>query len=143
VLKETNVEIPVDFYKKWILATNKEMKEEDLAKDFEHYVRDLKWTLIKNKIGEDSEVKVENADLVDYTKSMFKAQFGGMMMNEEMEANMDVMANNYLQQNNGENYMNIYNQLRTEKILEILKQKAQITVKKVTREEFNKKAEIE
>jgi trigger factor len=106
-------------------------------------VRDLKWTLIKNKIGEDSEVKVENADLVDYTKSMFKAQFGGMMMNEEMEANMDVMANNYLQQNNGENYMNIYNQLRTEKILEILKQKAQITVKKVTREEFNKKAEIE
>ena len=45
------------------------MKEEDLAKDFEHYVRDLKWTLIKNKIGEDNEVKVENADVVDYTKS--------------------------------------------------------------------------
>jgi trigger factor len=55
---------------------------------------------------------------------------------------MDVMANNYLQQNNGENYMNVYNQLRTEKILEILKQKAQITVKKVTREEFTKKAEV-
>jgi trigger factor len=143
ILKDTKVEIPEAFYKKWILATNKEMKEEDLTKDFEHYVRDLKWTLIKNKIGEDNEVKIENADLVDYTKSMFKAQFGGMVMNEEMEANMDIMANNYLQQNNGENYMNIYNQLRTEKILEILKQKAQITVKKVTREEFNKKAEIE
>jgi trigger factor len=96
----------------------------------------------QNKIGEDREVKVENADLVDYTKSMFKAQFGGMAMNEEMEANMDVMANNYLQQNNGENYMNIYNQLRTEKILEILKQKAQVAVKKVTREEFDKKADI-
>jgi trigger factor len=142
LLKDTKVEIPEAFYKKWILSTNKEMKEEDLAKDFEHYVRDLKWTLIKNKIGEDREVKVENADLVDYTKSMFKAQFGGMAMNEEMEANMDVMANNYLQQNNGENYMNIYNQLRTEKILEILKQKAQVAVKKVTREEFDKKADI-
>lgn len=142
VLKDTKVEIPEDFYKKWILATNKEMKEEDLAKDFEHYVRDLKWTLIKNKIGDDNEVKIENADLIDYTKSMFRAQFGGMAMNEEMEANMDVMANNYLQQNNGENYMNIYNQLRTEKILDILKQKAQITVKKVSREEFNKQAEV-
>jgi trigger factor len=97
--------------------------------------------LIKNKVGDDNEIKIENDDLVNYTKQMFRAQFGGMALNEEMEANMDVMANNYLQQNNGENYMNIYNQLRTEKILEILKQKAQITVKKVTREEFNKKAE--
>ncbi len=142
ILKETEVEIPEEFYKKWILATNKELQEADLEKDFEHYVRDLKWTLIKNKIGDDNDIKVENADLVEYTKKMFRAQFGGMALNEEMEANLDVMANNYLQQNNGENYMNIYNQLRTEKILEILKQNAQITVKKVTREEFNKKAEV-
>jgi len=118
------------------------MNKEDLEKDFEHYVRDLKWTLIKNKVGDDNDIKIENADLVEYTKNMFRAQFGGMTMNEEMEANMDVMANNYLQQNNGENYMNVYNQLRTEKILEILKQNAQITVKKVTREEFTKKAEV-
>jgi trigger factor len=69
---------------------------------------------------------------------MFRAQFGGMAMNEEMEANMDVMANNYLQQNNGENYMNVFIiSLRTEKILEILKQNAQVAVKKVTREEFD------
>ncbi len=143
ILKDTKLEIPQDFYKKWILATNKELTEEDLDKDFEHYVRDLKWTLIKNKVGDDNDIKIENADLVEYTKKMFRAQFGGMVLNEEMEANLDIMANNYLQQNNGENYMNIYNQLRTEKILEILKQKAQITVKKVTRDEFNKKAEAE
>jgi trigger factor len=50
LLKDTKVEIPEAFYKKWILSTNKEMKEEDLAKDFEHYVRDLKWTLIKTRL---------------------------------------------------------------------------------------------
>ena len=72
---------------------------------------------------------------------MFHAQFGGMELNEEMDKNMEVMANNYLQQNNGEQYMNVLNQLRTEKIMELLKQKAAISVKKVTREEFNKKAE--
>ena len=37
--------------------------------------------------------------------------------------------------------MNVQNQLRTEKIMDILKQKVEISVKKVTREEFNKKAE--
>ncbi len=141
ILKETKLTIPEGFYKKWIKATNKDIKEEELEKDFEHYVRDLKWTLIKNRIGEDNELKVEYADAIDYTKKMFHSQFGGMEMNEEMDKNLEVMANNYLQQNNGEQYMNIVNQLRTEKIIELLKQKVEITVKKVTREEFNKKAE--
>ena len=141
ILKETKVDIPEAFYKKWIVASNQEIKENDLEKDFEHYIRDLKWTLIKNKIFDDNEIKIEYSDIVDYTKKMFQAQFGGMELNEEMSKNLDVMANNYLQQNNGENYMNVHNQLRTEKIMDILKQKVDISVKKVTREEFEKKAE--
>lgn len=141
ILKDTKMEIPEVFYKKWILASNQEIKEEDLEKDFEHYVRDLKWTLIKNRIFEESDVKIEYADIVDYTKKMFQAQFGGMELNDEMSQNLEVMANNYLQQNNGEHYMNVHNQLRTEKIMDILKQKVEISVKKVTREEFEKKAE--
>jgi trigger factor len=142
IIKDTKVDIPESFYRKWILATNNEIKEEDLEKDFEHYIRDLKWTLIKNKIADDNDLKVDYKELVDYTKKMFKAQFGGMALNEEMEANLDVMANNYLQQNNGENYMNISNQLRTEKIMDFVKQKVDINVKKVSRDEFNKKAEV-
>lgn len=138
IIKETKVEIPEGFYKEWILATNQGITEENLDKDFEHYVRDLKWTLIKNRIADDNELKIEYSDAVDYTKKMFQAQFGGMILNEEMDKNLDVMANNYLQQKNGENYMNIFNQLKTEKIIDILKQKAEISVKKVTREEFSK-----
>ncbi len=141
LIKDIKLNIPEGFYKKWILATNQELKEEELEKDFEHYVRDLKWTLIKNRIGEDNDVKVEYKDTVDYTKKMFQTQFGGMELNEEMDKQMDVMANNYLQQNNGEQYMNVSTQLRTEKIVDVLKQKAEISVKKVTREEFTKKAE--
>lgn len=141
ILKDTKIDIPEEFYKKWILASNQEIKEADLEKDFEHYVRDLKWTLIKNKMFDENEVKIEYQDIVDYTKKMFQAQFGGMELNEEMSQNLEVMANNYLQQNNGEHYMTVHNQLRTEKIMEILKQKVEISVKKVTREEFNKKAE--
>jgi trigger factor len=141
ILKDTKVEIPEEFYKKWILASNEEIKSEDLEKDFEHYIRDLKWTLIKNRIFEENDVKIEYPEIVDYTIKMFQAQFGGMELNEEMRKNLEVMANNYLQQNNGENYMNIHNQLRTEKIMDILKQKVEISVKKVTRAEFEKKAE--
>lgn len=142
ILKDTKISIPEKFYKKWILATNEGISEADLDKDFEHYVRDLKWTLIKNDIANDNDdVKIEYVDTVNYTKKMFQAQFGGMELNDEMDKNIEVMANNYLQQNNGENYMNVFNQLRSEKIMDVLKQKAEISVKKVTRKEFEKKAE--
>ncbi len=123
------------------MATNEGIKAEDVDKDFEHYLRDLKWTLIKNKIAEDSDIKVEYADTVAYTKKMFQAQFGGMELNDEMDKNMEVMANNYLQQNNGENYMNVFTQLRTEKIMDVLKEKANISMKKVSRAEFEKLSE--
>ena len=141
ILKETKLAIPEKFYKKWVLATNEKIAEEDIEKDFEHYVSDLKWTLLKNRIAEDNEINVEYADVVKATKKMYQAQFGSIELNEEMDKNMEVMANNYLQQNNGENYMNVFNQVRAEKIMDILKQKADISVKKVKREEFDKKAE--
>jgi trigger factor len=140
IQKETKMEVPEDFYKKWLIATNKELTEESLNEDFEHYVRDLKWNLLKNRLSEDLEIKVENDDLIDYTKSMFKAQFGAMDVNDEMDEHLVSMANNYLQQNDGENYLQVYSQLRTERIVDALKQKAQISVKKVSRDEFSKKA---
>ncbi len=138
--EKTKIEIPQDFYKKWILQTQENVSADDLEKDFEHYLRDLKWNLIKNKIADDNELKVEHEDVIEKTKSLFREQFGGAM-NEEMEQNLDVFANNYLNQNNGENYYNLFNQARTEKIMDFLKEKIKITEKKVSRSEFEKKVQ--
>jgi trigger factor len=135
------MEIPEEFYKKWLLTANRELSKEDLEKDLEHYIRDLKWTLLKNKIAEDNDVKVENADVVSKAKDFIKEQYGIFEVNDEIDKNLDVIANNYLQQNEGESYMKIYNQVHTEKIMDLLKQKATINVKNVSREEFNKKVE--
>lgn len=141
IIKETKLDIPENFYKKWVLATNDGIIEEDLEKDFEHYIKDLKWTLLKNRIAEDNDLNVEYADVVDSTKRMYQAQFGGIELTEEMNKSMDTLVDNYLKQNNGENYMNVFNQIKSEKIMDVLKQKAEISVKKVTRKEFEKKAE--
>ncbi len=140
LIKDTKIELPEEFYKKWVLATNEQISEEDLNKNFEHYLRDLKWTLIKNKIAADHDIKIEYQEVLEKTKNLYKAQFGNIDFSGELEKNLEVMANNYLQENNGENYVQIYNQLRTEKIMDIIKQNANITVKEVTRDEFSKKA---
>ncbi len=140
LLDKTKVEIPSDFYKKWILKTQENVTADELEKDFEHYIRDLKWNLIKNKITEDLEIKVENDDVLNKTKSMFREQFGAQL-GEEMEKNLDVFANNYLNQNNGENYYQIYNQARTEKVMDAIKEKVKIAEKDISRTEFEKKVQ--
>ena len=141
LLKEVKINIPEEFYKRWIQATNPELNDESIEKDFEHYIRDLKWTLLKNRIASDNDIKIEYPDIVAYTIKMFARQFGIPEVTEEMAKNLEAMATNYLQQKDGQNYMNVYNQLMTERVMEVVKQKANLKIKKVSREEFNKIAE--
>jgi trigger factor len=140
LLDKTKIETPDGFYKKWILRSSSEISEEELDKDFEHYIRDLKWSLIKDKISEEHDIKVVNDEVIEKTKELFRAQFGGSA-SPEMEAYMDQFANNYLQQENGQNYMNIYNTVRTDKVIDKLKETLKITDKKVTKADFEKKIE--
>jgi len=141
LLKEVEINIPEAFYKRWIQATNPELTDESIEKDFEHYLRDLKWTLLKNRIAGDNDIKIEYADIVAQTVKMFARQFGIPEVTEEMAKNLEAVAANYLQQKDGQNYMNVYNQVHTERVMDIIKQNANLKIKKVSREEFNKLAE--
>jgi uncharacterized protein YutE (UPF0331/DUF86 family) len=79
--------------------------------------------------------------MVAHTVKMFTKQFGIHEATEEMQKSLEAMAANYLQQKDGQNSMNIYNQLHMERVMDIVKQNVDITVKKVPRDEFNKLAE--
>lgn len=142
LIESVKVDLPEDFYKKWILAANKEIKETELDKDFEHYIRDLKWNLIKNRISEENNIKVEFTEVLERTKEFFKQQYGLYnTAGSEAEKSLDILANNYLQENEGEQYRNIYSQVNTEKIMDLVKEKAKISVKKISRDDFNKKVQ--
>lgn len=136
--ESTKMDIPKDFYKQWLLKTQENITEDALENDLDRYIQDLKWMLITNKIAEDYEIKVEHEDVMEQTKTLFREQFGPGM-GEELEKNLDVLANNYLNQNNGENYYNVYNQVRTSKIMDKIKENIKITEKEVSKEEFEKK----
>lgn len=138
--ENTKINIPADFFKKWLLRTQDNLSKDQLEKEFEHYLRDLKWTLIKNKIADDEGIKVEHEDVIEKTKKLFREQFGGAL-NEEMENNLESFANNYLNQNNGENYYYIFNQARTDKLMQTIKEKIKVSEKEVSRSEFEKKVQ--
>jgi trigger factor len=115
-----------------------EVTDEVLENEFEHYKRGLKWDLVKNKIAEDNKITVEAEEVRAKAKDMIIAQFGGRAFAEQISDRLDGIADNYLQNENGQNFMKIYNQLRTEKIMNLIREKVTIQEKKVTVDEFKK-----
>ncbi len=137
----TNINMPDHFLKNWLINTsNGQVTEEVLEKEFNAYKETLKWDLIKNKIAEEREIKVEGDEVREKAKQFIMDQFGGPAIAAQLGDKLNDIANNYLsgQDGKGENFMKIYNQLRHEKILKAIKDAITINEKKVSLDEFKK-----
>ena len=138
-LENTKINLPDGFLKTWLKSTSQgQVTDSVLDTEFDHYVRGLKWDLIKNKIAEDNQIKVEADEVRNKAKEMIIAQFGGQAFADQLKDKLDGIADNYLQNENGQNFMRLYNQLRGEKILKHVREKITIEEKKVSVEDFKK-----
>lgn len=137
----TTINMPDNFLKSWLInSSSGQVTEEVLEKEFLAYKESLKWDLIKNKIAEEKEIKVEGDEVREKAKQFIMDQFGGPAIAAQLGDKLNDIANNYLsgQDGKGENFMKIYNQLRHEKILKAVKEAININEKKVNLEEFKK-----
>jgi trigger factor len=139
LVNATKMELPEAFLKRWLLATNEgKVNEEDIDQEFQGYAEEMKWNLILNRVAEDHEVNVENQEVVDRAKQMIAAQFAQSGLGDQMNEQLDAFADNYLKGNEGQNYLQVFNQVRSEKILKLIKEKIKIVKKEVNLEQFKK-----
>jgi trigger factor len=139
---KTKIETPNAFLKDWLLATNDgKITAEQIDSEFDLYIKDLKWSLIRNKVAEDNKLSVEQQDITDKTKIILAEQFGGPAILEQLGDKMDEFVKTYLEGNEGQNYNNVVNQIIADKVYDFVKENITITNKKVSLEEFRKKAE--
>ncbi|MDO9616034.1 MAG: trigger factor, partial [Bacteroidota bacterium] len=75
LVKKSQFDLPEAFLKRWIKATNEKMTAEQIDADFDHFMLDLKWQLIKDKIVKDNELKVTEEDVHALAKEMTAMQF--------------------------------------------------------------------
>lgn len=73
--KYGNMELPVEFLKKWLVARNTELTAENIDKEFEEMLPSLKWQLIREAIGTKLDVKVNESDILDFAKMTARKQF--------------------------------------------------------------------
>ena len=138
-IANTAINLPDDFLKTWLKMSSKgQVTDSVLEKEFEEYRRGLKWDLVKNRIADDNKIKVEADEVRAKAKDMIISQFGGQAFAAQISDKLDGIADNYLQNENGQNFMKLYNQLRAEKILTYIRENITVKEKKVTLDEFKK-----
>ena len=131
------IDLPKDFLKRWLVLTNKDVAAEDIEKDFDGFVENMKRQLIENQIITETEIKVEFEEALERTKSLFgqqMAQYGS----EVTEADIESAAKNYLSKN--EESRQIYEQLMQEKLLNVYKETLNLKTKEVSFDDFVKLA---
>lgn len=74
VKKNEDVVLPEAFLKRWIVAVNKELTEEEVEKDFDGYRDEFKWQLIKSAIVKEFAIKLETEDMKKEARQVAAAQ---------------------------------------------------------------------
>ena len=134
--KMEKVEFPVAFLKRWVLETNEKMTEEELEKDFDKMLEELKWHLAKDQLMKEYKIDVQKEDVEAYAKEVARMQFmqyGLMHVDDQYLTNY---ANEMLKQEN--QLRSIVERVAENKIYEALKGVVKLEQKKISHEEFGK-----
>jgi trigger factor len=138
-ISHTAINLPDEFLKNWLMISSQGKVTEDvLTREFDEYKRSLKWDLVKNKIAEDNKITVDADEVRAKAKELIISQFGGQAFAEQIADRLDGIADNYLQHENGQNFMKLYNQLRNEKIMNLIRENISVEEQKVTVDEFRR-----
>ena len=133
-LIDTPVEFPDAFLKRWIeIGGEKQKTKEQVEEEYPHFVSQLKWTLISDKIIKDNNLDVSDEELRDNMKNEIMGYFGQMNLGEDtswIESYVDRMMKDEKQIDSS------YRKLITKKLFDWLEAQVTSEEKEITSEEF-------
>jgi trigger factor len=141
LMSKVDIKLPEEFLKRWIKATNQNKEEQDFTdeqidQEMPRFLEDLKWQIIRNKLIQENDLKIEQQDVIDFAKKSAKLQFMQYGLNnvpdEHLESYaMDMLKNEDQQRSMAEGAIN-------DKVMDFVKEAVKIEEKEVSRDEFNK-----
>ncbi|MBT8308742.1 MAG: trigger factor [Flavobacteriaceae bacterium] len=137
LIEKTKFDLPAEFLQRWIQTAGEEQMDADQAKEeYEKSEKSMRYQLIEGKLMQDHDIKVDFEDLKAHSREMIKtqmAQFGQMNPSDE---ELDNIAARVL--SNQEEVKRLSEQLISQKLLALYKEKANLKTKEVTYEKFVK-----
>ncbi len=130
-------ELPETFLKRWLITVNKDkFTEEEIEKDFDKFLEDLKWQLIKDKIAKDNEIEIKPEDLKAAAIDNARMQFAYYGMSNVPDEHLEQFAQKTLE--NQEELRKLHDGKMEEMIVAQVKEKIKVEEKEISLENFNK-----
>lgn len=125
-----------DLMKKIMLANNTDKGQEYVDKHYDASIKELTWSLLKNKLSEAAGVKVEDKDIKAAAKEMARMQFAQYGMSNVPDEYLDKYAEDMLKKQ--ETVNNLVERAVDIKLTEALKKTVKLDEKTISLDEFNK-----
>jgi trigger factor len=137
LIETTKFDLPSGFLKKWIQMTGeKPLTEEEAHDEYEKSEKGLRYQLIEGKIIKDHKVEISFDELKEFAKGFIKSQMAQYGQMNPQEEELEAIAGRVM--SNQEEVKRLSEQLMSQKLLTLYKEKANLKVKEVTYENFVK-----
>lgn len=127
---------PDALLKRVLKENNKDKDDEFINKNYEASLKDLTWSLIKNKLAEKAEVKVNDDDVKNVAREIARAQFAQYGMQNVGEEYVNNYAEELLKQRDTVNQF--AERAIDEKLVAAIKPVVKLNHKEISLEDFNK-----
>ena len=135
LVEKANVQVAEKFLKRWIYVINEgKFTMEDIEKEWDLFIVDYKWNMVRSFLMNKYNVKVEEADLLASAKGFAAYQFAMYGMNNVPEEQLEAFAKNILAQE--EQSRRIFDQVENEKTVAAVREVVTLKKKKISVDKF-------
>ena len=121
--QKNKIDMPNSYVKDWVKKNNdEETSKKIINEQFEDYCKQIKWSYIVDDIVEKYKISVENKEIEQVAKSQIEQQLMSSGM-QNVGKDINKFVDNYLKHNKGENYLKIFNQVKSNKVFNSIKRK--------------------
>jgi len=137
LVDNTKFDLPGEFLTKWMQTSGENQLSEDEAKEeYEKSEKSLRYQLIEGKLITDNNIQVTMDDIKDHAKQMIKMQMAQYGQMDSSDKELEDIAARVL--SNQDEARRISEQIISQKLLELYKEKANLKTKELTYEDFIK-----
>jgi len=137
LIETTKFDLPTEFLQKWMQNTGEKVLSEEEARDeFEKSEKGLRYQLIEGKLIKEHGLELKFEELRDFAKGFIRSQMAQYGQSEPKEEDLDAIAARIL--SNQDEVKRLSEQLMSQKLLDLYKEKANLKTKEVTYDDFVK-----
>jgi trigger factor len=137
LIENTSFDLPTEFLKKWMQTTGENpLSEEEANDEFEKSEKGLRYQLIEGKLIKEHGLDIQFDELKEFAKGFIKSQMAQYGQTNPKEEDLEAIAGRVM--SNQDEVKRLSEQLMSQKLLNLYKEKANLKTKEVTYDAFVK-----